>query len=137
VYLFENKNISRELLPHIRTLHDAITWLPKANQETMREYYLHDWDLVIGSLYKEKPYAILNMIELESMAYQLPILAIDHYETLFYPIEAIEEIAKKLVSDRNYRNEYTKKNLDYILEHHAPKRVSERYRKLLETRIFS
>lgn len=135
IYMFEPLAIPQKLTASIQTLQERITWLPRANQEKMREYYLHDWDLVIGSLYSEKPYAILNMIELESMAYELPILAIDHYEILHYPLEEIQGTALKLISDRAYRKEYTKKNLAYLKEVHAPEKVGALYQNLLESKI--
>lgn len=89
----------------------------------MKEYYRHDWDLVIGSLYPEKPYAILNMIELESMAYQLPIVAVDLYEILLYPINEVPTLAKKLIDDAAFKKEYSKKNREYMKERHSPEKV--------------
>lgn len=93
----------------------------------MKEYYSHDWDLVIGNLYGEKPYAILNMIELEAMAHRLPIIAIDHYEILKYPLSDISIIAKKLITDKGYKQEYVERNLAYIYESHSPQSVAQIY----------
>ena len=135
IYIFRPSMIPFSLKDEFYKLEKNIVWLESADQVTMRKYYSHDWDLVIWSLYWEKPYAILNMVELEAMAYSLPIIAIDHYEILKYSLAEIETLSKKLINDQEFRRRYTEKNLAYIQEIHSSHRVRKKYISLLKTCI--
>lgn len=99
----------------------------------MGYYYGAKWDLVIGSLYPKKPYAILNMIELESISYKLPILAIDLYEVLLYEVDDIEKVALRLLEDPLYKEKYIEKNYAYIARTHAPEVVASVYEVLIDS----
>lgn len=113
----------------LNILSKNIIWLDQIKRENLPFYYSADRDLVLWSFYPKKVYAILNMIEIEAMVCEAPILCCDLNEIIFEPIENIEDIAYKIIEDKKYRNWYIKRNYDYIIKIHWIDNVARIYEK--------
>ncbi|MDR2640881.1 MAG: hypothetical protein LBC61_06395 [Candidatus Peribacteria bacterium] len=98
----------------------------------MVNLYSANWDLVLGAFYYEKFAAILNTIELEAMACKAPIIACDLNEIIFKPLDEIENLAYKIIDDKEFRKAYVEKNYKYVLKVHSTKNVAKIYEKYIE-----
>lgn len=101
--------------------------LNKIPHDKMPNYYSANWDLLLGSFFPEKPYAMLNMIENEAMACKAPVLCCDLNEVIFEPLENLEDLAYKIIEDKEYRNLYVERNYDYIKRVHSCEAVAKIY----------
>lgn len=103
--------------------------LDQIPREKISFYYSADRDLVLGSFFPEKTYAMLNMIENEAMACKAPTLCCDLNEIVFEPIEKLEKLAYKIIDDKAYRKEYIEKTYRYVIKVHGIQNVARIYEK--------
>ena len=93
----------------------------------MPNYYSANRDLLLGSFFLEKPYAMLNMIENEAIACKAPVLCCDLNEVIFEPLENLEDLAYKIIEDKEYREWYIERNYQYIKKTHSCEAVVKIY----------
>lgn len=103
--------------------------LDQVPREQIPFYYSADRDLVLGSFYPEKTYAMLNMIENEAMACKAPVLCCDLNEIIFEPIEKLEKLAYKIIDNKEYRKKYIERNYAYVINVHGIQNVAKIYEK--------
>ncbi len=106
-----------------------IVRLDQVPREKIPFYYSADRDLVLGSFFPKKTYAMLNMIENEAMACKAPTLCCDLNEIIFEPIEKLEKLAYKIIDDKKYRKEYIEKTYKYVMKIHGIQNVAKIYEK--------
>lgn len=104
-----------------------IIWLNKVERNQLPNYYNADRDCILGSFYPNKYYAILNMIELEAMACQAPIVCHDMHEIIFEPLDNIFDLIVKLIEDKSFAQAYIQKNYNYVLNTHADNIIAKKY----------
>jgi len=113
----------------LNLIKDNIVWINTINHSQMPNYYSADWDLLLGSFFPEKPYAMLNMIENEAMACKAPVVCCDLNEVIFEPLENLEELSYKIIEDKEYKNRYIERNYNYIKKVHSCEAVAKIYEK--------
>lgn len=106
---------------------DNIIFIDKIERLNLPFYYSADWDLVFWSFYPKKPYAILNMIEMEAMACKAPIIVSDLNELIFKNLDELDELAFKLLEDKNFKKEYIEKNYEYVKNTHSLENIAKIY----------
>lgn len=121
---WSNYNLIYDYLEKYR---NNIVWLPMIDRESIWCYYKSDWNLVFWSLWHKDNYAMLNMIELESMACKAPIVAMDSFEIIKVKYNDIESLAFKIIEDKIFRNNYVNKNYEYVKNIHSLENVSNMY----------
>ena len=72
------------------------------------------WDFSIGGL---------SLMPMQIMACKKPIITYDMHEIIKVPREELLELTKKLLEDSEYREQYVKKNYNYIMKHHTEEAV--------------
>jgi len=116
---------------YIKNIEENIIWLDQIDRDKITYYYSADWDLVLGSFYPEKPYAVLNMIELEAMACKAPIIVSDLNELIFKNFVELKELAFNIIENKDFREKYIEKNYEYILSKHSWENVAKIYEKYI------
>lgn len=119
---------------YLEKIEKNIIWIDQLNREELPYYYSADWDLVLGSFYPEKEYAILNLIELEAMACKAPIIAHDLHEVILISLDELRgDFLYKMIDDKEFKRNYIERNYQYILEKHSLEEVSKIYYKKILT----
>ena len=60
---------------------------------------------------------------MQIMASKKPIISYDMHEIIKVPREEMLDLTKKLLNDKKYREEYVKRNYDYIMKYHSEESV--------------
>lgn len=113
----------------LEKIENNIIRLDQIPREKIPFYYSADRDLVLGSFFPEKTYAMLNMIENEAMACKAPTLCCDLNEVVFEPIEKLEELAYNIIDNKEYREKYIEKTYRYVIKVHGIQNVAKIYEK--------
>ncbi len=116
----------------LELLGDSIIWLDYIPRDQFPYYYSADRNLVLWSFFPDKIYAVLNLIELEAMACEAPILCCDLNEIIFEPIGNMEKMAYKIIEDKSYKDWYVKRNYDYVVKVHWMENIAKVYEKYIQ-----
>lgn len=128
IYMIRHSSSNYKLVKmYLEKYKDNIIWLPIIERIKIWSYYKTDWDLVLWSLWYSDDYAMLNMMELEAMACKSPIVAMDSFEIIKTKYSEIDNLALKLLEDKDFKNEYIEKNYEYVKKIHSLENIAEIY----------
>lgn len=80
-------------------------------------------DLVFGDF----SIGALSLLPMQVMAMKKPIVTLDRYEIIKKEIDELPELALRLLSDSDFRNDFVEKNYAYILESHSEAAVAKKH----------
>jgi glycosyltransferase involved in cell wall biosynthesis len=92
-------------------------------------------DLVLGQF--NPNLGNLSLVELEAMACGAPIVTLDMYEIKneLSSLSKLEDLAFRLIKDKKFKNQFVKRNLEYVYKTHSEKAVIEANRKNIQKLI--
>ncbi len=113
---------------------DQVSFVPLLPHGRIIEYYGRA-DIVIGQM----KLGILSMIELEAAACGLPVAVFNpDPRKPFLPRSnssvSLADLLDRLVDDREFRESYSRKCRDYVVQNHEVGKVASRWNELLGTR---
>lgn len=93
-------------------------------REELAKYY-RSADLVLGQF--NPVYANFSLVELETMACGAPIVTLDKYEIKkeFNNLNRLENLAFRLLENKEFRQRFMKRNLEYVKKMHGEREVAQ------------
>lgn len=99
---------------------DATIWHDFMLRDKLPEFY-SSFDLIIGSFGK----GVLSLVELEAMACGATVVAHDDYEIIKVKLDDLSEFALKLMKNKLFKDNYTRKCREYVTSIHSPENVTK------------
>jgi glycosyltransferase involved in cell wall biosynthesis len=106
-------------------------WHSFMTREELVKFY-RSADLILGQF----NYGMLGLIELEAMACNIPVISKSDFE-IPMKVQELPELAMKILTDEKFKEQFCKRNFDYVQKVHSPPVVCGQHLKNMKQKGFS